>query len=98
VGEKAEQMGFFSRNGFRLKWFYPGMGVRRWLLLLGVGVLVIVVGLGYLLRDLYGTWAFPLAFHYLTLQFIPYWVRALLLGAAGLSAIGVAILQLTRSP
>jgi len=98
VGEKAEQMGFLFRNGFRLKWLYPGMGVKRWLLLLGVGLIVIGVGLGYLLRDLYGTWAFPLAFHYLTLQFIPYSVRALLLGAAGLSAIGVAILQLTRSP
>jgi len=91
-------MGFLFRNGFRLKWLYPGMGVKRWLLLLGVGLIVIGVGLGYLLRDLYGTWAFPLAFHYLTLQFIPYSVRALLLGAAGLSAIGVAILQLTRSP
>jgi uncharacterized cofD-like protein len=98
VGEKAEQMGFFSRSGFRLKWLYPGLGVKRWLLLLGVGVIVVGVGLGYLLRDLYGTWAFPLAFHYLTLQFIPYSVRALLLGAAGLCAIGVAIVQLTRSP
>ena len=56
-------MGFFSRNGFRLKWLYPGLGVKRWLLLLGVGGIVIGVGLGYLLRDLYGTWAFPLAFH-----------------------------------
>jgi uncharacterized cofD-like protein len=91
-------MGFFSRNGFRLKWLYPGLGVKRWLLLLGVGGVAIGVGLGYLLRDLYGTWAFPLAFHYLTLQFIPYWVRALLLGAAGLSAIGVAIVQLAWSP
>jgi len=88
----------FSRNGFKLKWLYRGMGVKRWLLLLGVGVIVIGVGLGYLLRDLYGTWAFPLVFHYLTLQFIPYSVRALLLGAAGLSVIVVAIVQLSQSP
>jgi uncharacterized cofD-like protein len=98
VGEKAKRMDFFSRDGFRLKWLYPGMGVMRWLLLLGVGGIVIGVGLGYLLRDIYGTWSFPLAFHYLTLQFIPYSVRALLLGAAGLSAIVVAIVQLNRSP
>jgi uncharacterized cofD-like protein len=91
-------MGFFSRNGFKLKWFYPGPCVKRWLLLLGVGIIVIGVGVGYLLRDLYGTWAFPLAFHYITLQFIPYSMRALLLGAAGLSAIVVAIVQLYRSP
>jgi uncharacterized cofD-like protein len=90
-------MGFFSKNGFRLKWLYPGIGVKRWLLLLGVGVIVIGTGLGYLLRDIYGTWVFPLVFYYLTLQFIPYSVRALLLGVAGLSAVAVAIRQLTRS-
>jgi uncharacterized cofD-like protein len=90
-------MGFFSRNGFRPKWLYPGMGVKRWLLLLGVGVIVIGVGLDYLLRDLYGIRPFPLAFHYLTLQFIPYSIRALLLGAAGLSAVVIAITQLNRS-
>jgi len=88
----------FFRNGFRLKWLYPGLGVKRWLLLLGMGGIVIGVGLGYLFRDLYGTWTFPLAFHYLTLQFIPYSMRALLLGAAGLSAIVVAIIQLNQSP
>ena len=73
------------------------MGVKRWLLLLGVGVIVIGVGLDYLLRDLYGIRPFPLAFHYLTLQFIPYSIRALLLGAAGLSAVVIAITQLNRS-
>lgn len=90
-------MGFFSKNGFRPKWLYPGMGVKRWLLLLGVGVIVIGVGLDYLLRDLYGIRPFPLVFRYLTLQFIPYSIRALLLGAAGLSAVVIAITQLSRS-
>jgi len=90
-------MGFFSRNGFRPKWLYPGVGVKRWLLLLGVGVIVIGVGLDYLLRDLYGIRPFPLAFHYLTLQFVPYSIRALLLGATGLSAVVIAITQLKRS-
>jgi uncharacterized cofD-like protein len=88
----------FSRNDFRLKWLYPGLGVKRWLLLLVGGIIAIGIGLGYLLRDLYGTWAFPLAFYYLTLQFLPYSVRALVLGAAGLSAIAVAVLQLSQSP
>jgi uncharacterized cofD-like protein len=91
-------MGFFSKNSFRLKGLYPGLGVKRWLLLLGVGIIISGVGLGHLLRDLYGIWAFPIAFHYLTLQFIPYSVRALLLGAVGLGAIVVAVLQLTQSP
>jgi uncharacterized cofD-like protein len=91
-------MGFFSKNSFRLKGLYPGLGFKRWLLLLGVGIIISGVGLGHLLRDLYGIWVFPIAFHYLTLQFVPYSVRALLLGAVGLGAIVVAVLQLTQSP
>jgi uncharacterized cofD-like protein len=91
-------MGFFSKNSFRLKGLYPGLGVKRWLLLLGVGIIISGVGLGHLLRDLYGIWLFPIAFHYLTLQFIPHSVRALLLGAVGLGAIVVAVLQLIQSP
>ncbi|HID65174.1 MAG TPA: YvcK family protein [Anaerolineae bacterium] len=91
-------MSFFFRDGFGLKWLYPGTGVKRWLLLLSVGVIAMGIGLGYLLRDIYGTWTFPLAFHYLTLQFVPYSMRALLIGAAGLSAIVIAIVQLNRSP
>jgi len=90
-------MGFLSRNSFRQKWLYLGSGVKRWLFLLSMGVLAISVGLGYLLCSLYGTRPCPLVLRYLTLQFLPYWGRALLLGAAGLSATGIAIAQLRQT-
>lgn len=89
-------MGFLSRNHFRQKWLYLGSGVERWLLLLGMGIVAIGVGLGYLLCSLYGTRPCPLALRYLTLQFLPHSGRALLFGAAGLSAIGIAIAQLRQ--
>jgi uncharacterized cofD-like protein len=79
------------------KWLYPGMGVKRWLLLLFVGITVIGLGLGYLLRDIYATRAFPPFVYYLTLQFVPRWARALLLGGVGLAVVAIAIVQLNRS-
>ncbi len=89
-------MGFLSRKSFGRKGLYGGPGVGRWLLLFGMGIVAVSFGLGYLLHDLYETWTFPFALHYLTLQFLPYSARALLLGATGLSAIGMAIAQLRQ--
>ncbi len=90
-------MGFFFKNGSGFKWLYPGMGVKRWLLLLGVGITVISLGLGYLLLDIYKTRAFPPFFYYITLQFVPRFWRALLFGGLGAAIVVAAVLQLNRS-
>ena len=73
------------------------MGVKRWLLLLFVGITIVSLGVGYLLVDVYRTWTFPSVFYYLTLQFIPRTWRGLLFGLAGVAAITIAVLQLNRS-
>jgi uncharacterized cofD-like protein len=80
-----------------LKWLYPGLGVKRWLVLLLFSVTLISLGFGYLLRDLYAVWEFPPIFYYLTLQFIPRWGRALLFGTVGITGVAVAVIQLSRS-
>ena len=90
-------MRFSPKFGSTLKWLIPGMGVKRWLLLLFVGITIVSLGVGYLLVDVYRTWTFPPVVFYLTLQFIPRVWRGLLFGAAGIAAITVAILQLNRS-
>ncbi len=90
-------MDFLFKNGSSFKWFYPGMGVKRWLFLLLVGITIISLGFGYLLRDIYATWTFPPIFYYLTLQFIPRLWRALLFGCIGVTAVVVAVVQLNRS-
>ncbi len=90
-------MRFRPRFGSSLKWLIPGMGVKRWLLLLFAGITIVSLGVGYVLVDIYRTWAFPTVFYYLTLQFIPRALRGLLFGTVGLAAIIIAILQLNRS-
>jgi len=80
-----------------IKWLYPGMGVKRWLVLLGVGITIISLGIGYLLRDIYQTWTLPPSTYYLTLQFIPRLARAILFGTIWVVAVAVAIVQLNRT-
>jgi hypothetical protein len=36
-----------------MKWFYPGMHVKRWLLLLLIGITLGALNLAFLLRELY---------------------------------------------
>ncbi|HJX37532.1 MAG TPA: gluconeogenesis factor YvcK family protein [Anaerolineae bacterium] len=90
-------MRFRPRFGSSLKWLIPGMGVKRWLLLLFAGITIVSLGVGYLLVDVYRTWTFPSVFYYITLQFIPRVWRGLLFGVAGVAAITIAVLQLNRS-
>jgi uncharacterized cofD-like protein len=59
-----------------LKWFYPGMHIKRWLALMIIGVAIMTFGLAYILREAYiSGFTFPGFVYYLTLQFIPRYVR-----------------------
>ncbi len=80
-----------------LKWFYYGMHIKRWLLLLLLGVVIMGLGLGYFLRQIYDTYVFPSWVYYLTLQFIPRYLRGALFLGASAGFILFAIWQLNRS-
>jgi uncharacterized cofD-like protein len=80
-----------------IKWFYFGMHIKRWLLLLLVGVAIMGLGFGYFLRQAYGTYTFPAWVYYMTLQFIPRYVRGALFVTASLGIIGFAIWKLNQS-
>ena len=54
-----------------IKWFYFGMHIKRWLLLLLLGVAIMGLGFGYLLREVYVQYTFPDFVYYITLQFLP---------------------------
>lgn len=63
-------------NADFLKWFYPGMHIKRWLALMIIGVAIMTFGLAYILREAYiSGFTFPPFVYYLTLQFIPRYVR-----------------------
>ncbi len=81
-----------------VRWFTPGLHVKRWLVLLMVGMVLISLGIGYALANVYRSGVrLPAIFYYLTLQFLPRYVRGGLFGALGLSIILYALYKLTQS-
>jgi hypothetical protein len=74
-----------------IKWFYFGMHIKRWLLLLLVGVAIMGLGFSYLLREVYVSYTFPDFFYYLTIQFLPRYARGALFiaGSTGLILFAV---------
>jgi len=80
-----------------IKWFYFGMHIKRWLLLLLFGIAIMGLGIGYFLREVYVSYTFPGFVYYLTLQFFPRWFRGTLFVTASLGLIGFAVWKLNQS-
>jgi len=80
-----------------LRWLTPGLQIKRWLLLLMLSELVLVLGVAYALKELYQTAHLPGFFFYLTLQFLPYWARAIIFSLFGVGLLLVSYLKLTQS-
>jgi uncharacterized cofD-like protein len=85
----------FNRSTW--KWLYIGLGIKRWLVLLLLGITVIALGIAYILIDVYREVRVPEIFYYLTLQFIDRTVRGILFGVAGIAMIIIAISKLSSS-
>src|SRR6266508_2592347 len=80
-----------------LRWLTPGLQIKRWLLLLMASELVLVLGVAYALKEIYQTATLPHSFYYITLQFLPYWARAIVFGIFGVGLLVVSYLKLTQS-
>src|SRR5256714_15218712 len=59
--------------------------------------LVLVLGVAYALKEVYKTTTLPSGFYYITLQFLPYWARAIMFGIFGVGLLLVSYLKLTQS-
>jgi uncharacterized cofD-like protein len=79
------------------KWLYIGLGVKRWLVLLFLGVAAVALGFAYVLVNIYREAPLPDIFYYLTLQFIPRLERGILFGISGLALIVIAVVKLSQS-
>jgi 2-phospho-L-lactate transferase/gluconeogenesis factor (CofD/UPF0052 family) len=79
------------------RWLYPGLNIKRWIVLLTVGVMFLGLGAAYMLIELYRRMSFPPIVHYLTLQFLDQRLRGLLFLGAGLLLVGWALSQLSKS-
>src|SRR5438874_2609803 len=80
-----------------LRWLTPGLQIKRWLLLLMASELVLVLGVAYALKEAYQTLTLPHSFYYITLQFLPYWARAIVFGIFGVGLLVASYVKLTQS-
>jgi uncharacterized cofD-like protein len=80
-----------------LRWLTPGLEIKRWLLLLMFAELVLVLGFAYGLKALYKTAELPAQFYWITLQFLPHWLRAVIFGTLGVGLLIYSYLKLTQS-
>lgn len=102
VAEVTAVPGSILYGSMRLiKWLYPGMHVKRWVLLLAVGVtffsLSIAMGLAWVYRNVDVPPEVTAVVQTLTLQFIPHPYREFIVGIPALLVIGYAIFRLSRS-
>jgi uncharacterized cofD-like protein len=81
-----------------MRWFVPGLHVKRWLLLLSASIVILSLAVGYILRDVYSTGVgFPSWVGTLTLQFLPRSIRALLFAVVGLLILLISFYKLGQS-
>ncbi len=84
-----------------LLWFKPGLGIKRWLLLILLGITMLGVGVAILLLNLYRTETtndtLLTLLSYASLRFLPRLLRASIFGGIGVGMIIVGMLELNRS-
>ncbi|MCL4489047.1 MAG: YvcK family protein [Chloroflexi bacterium] len=92
-------MDWFSRliKSSVWKWLYLGLGVKRWLALLFLGITILSLSAGLMLVNIYRQAPLPSVFYYVTLQFMERWERGVLLGVLGLVLAALAIVKLSES-
>lgn len=81
-------------------WMAPGSTIKRWLVVFGFGMLVILLGIDYILLALYRqypfpSWASPYIYD-ITLQWIDHTLRGALFLTVGILAIVLALRHLNR--
>ena len=94
-------------NGFRdklrllIRWFAPGLGVKRWYLFILLGVTMLGVGLAMSLLELYRTDSTdPILLSILSfasLRFLPRFLRVLIFGGLGVGVVVFGIWRLNNA-
>ena len=75
------------------RWLLPGIGVKRWLLVIFGGLLLLSLGTAHVIRQVSrdaepGSWAEGVI-NLITLQALPYALRGLIVGLAGSVLVGL---------
>ncbi len=76
----------------------PGIGIKRWLFLLGSGALITGAGFYSLLTWFYrSNWLSTAVYQTITLQFLPYWLRVFVPVLLGVGIILLALKQISST-
>ncbi len=92
-----------SERRFRrlYRWLIPGLGIKRWMLLILAGVTLLGVGSGLLLLDAYRSNTsnpiFLTLLTYASLRFLPRILRVLVFAGIGAGLVGYGIWRLNRA-
>jgi uncharacterized cofD-like protein len=83
------------------RWLSPGIGIKRWLLVVFIGFLLLALAVAHTLRQLSrdlepGGLAGSLI-DFATLQFLPYPLRGLIVGAIGVLLVVIGAVQVIRA-
>lgn len=83
------------------RWLKPGMGVKRWLLLVFAGMLLLSLGAAHLIRqvtrDLQPGGITQAVLDLMTLQFLPFPLRGLVVGGVGVALIVIGAWRAARA-
>ena len=83
-----------------LRWLQPGLGVKRWLLIVFAGTTMLAVGFALFVLDVYrrapDTWWLPIL-SAVSLQALPRLLRVVIFSMLGVGTLGLGIYGLNRS-
>ena len=91
------------RQGLQLslRWFLPGLGIKRWMVMILLGITMLGVGLGIFLLNIYRTdTSNPTVLFFLSyasLRFLPRMMRVLIFGSLGIGFVVYGIWGLNRA-
>ena len=101
--QKLQKYFQFSKNGAfhrNFRWFLPGLGVKRWLLVILGGTTFIGIGIGILVLDVYrsspDTWWLPIM-SYASLRILSRPLRVIIFGGIGFGLLLGGIWGLNRA-
>jgi uncharacterized cofD-like protein len=83
------------------RWLTPGIGIKRWLLVTFAGLLLLALAVAHVIRqvtrDLQPGGLAQVAIDVVTLQFLPYPVRGLLVGLLGATLVVIGSVRVIRA-
>lgn len=81
-------------------WLTPGIGIKRWILVVLIGTTFIALGFAVLILDLYRetdiNWL-RLIFNFISLSTLPRWLRAVIFGGIGIVVLLFGLWELNKS-